>query len=323
MVRAIQAKHVMVVADSCYSGTLVRAAQAGLNTTEQRNAWLTRMNEKRSRTALVSGGLEPVIDAGGGGHSVFAKAFLNQLRDNPDVLDGQTLFTAVGRPVALESDQTPQYSDIRRSGHEGGDFLFVRLAGLSPTAAAPKADQPTRGVTILNKTPAPAAAPAANPAVELAFWNSIKDGKDAGDFEAYLSEFPTGTFVVLAQRRIKKLKNTQVAAAPKATAPVVRPPSVADANGTWKGFLEVSICEGFSGSPMVAVVKDGLLKGKTDNGVQLEGKMVSPTKTKGKAWHRLGFGTFESEYKDGKLFVEWEVHNSDAECSDEFEMVCE
>ncbi len=28
--------------------------------------------------------------------------------------------------LALESDQTPQYSDIRRAGHKGGDFLFVR-----------------------------------------------------------------------------------------------------------------------------------------------------------------------------------------------------
>jgi hypothetical protein len=32
-------------------------------------------------------------------------------------------------PAALgraRADQTPQYSDIRRAGHDGGDFLFVR-----------------------------------------------------------------------------------------------------------------------------------------------------------------------------------------------------
>jgi hypothetical protein len=29
------------------------------------------MTKKRARTALVSGGLEPVTDAGSGGHSVF------------------------------------------------------------------------------------------------------------------------------------------------------------------------------------------------------------------------------------------------------------
>ena len=39
---------------------------------------------------------------------------------------GAALYNAIKRPVVLNADQTPQYSDIRRAGHEGGDFLFVR-----------------------------------------------------------------------------------------------------------------------------------------------------------------------------------------------------
>ena len=151
--RAIRAKHVMVVADSCYSGTLVRDATVNINSGLERDAWLKRMTRKRSRTALVSGGLEPVIDSGGGEHSVFAKAFLGALRENQDVLDGQAMFTAVKRPVALESDQTPQYSDIRRSGHDGGDFLFVRRSGtrtvaltVPPQPQTSKPIQPAVGV---------------------------------------------------------------------------------------------------------------------------------------------------------------------------------
>lgn len=35
------------------------------------------MAKKRARVVLTSGGLEPVEDGGGGGHSVFAKHFLN------------------------------------------------------------------------------------------------------------------------------------------------------------------------------------------------------------------------------------------------------
>ncbi len=84
------------------------------------------MTEKRARTALVSGGLEPVTDSGMGGHSVFAGAFLAALAENTDVIDGQGLYDAIKRPVVLNADQTPQYSDIRRAGHDGGDFLFVR-----------------------------------------------------------------------------------------------------------------------------------------------------------------------------------------------------
>ena len=126
MLQAIRAKHVMVVADSCYSGTLVRAVTPSLKTAGERGDWVKRMLGKRARTALTSGGLEPVLDSGGGKHSVFAKAFITALRENDGVLEGQRLYDTVKRPVALNADQTPRYSDIRRAGHDGGDFMFVR-----------------------------------------------------------------------------------------------------------------------------------------------------------------------------------------------------
>ncbi len=120
--KAIRAKHVLVVADSCYSGTLSR----GLHITERSPGYLERMAKKRARLALTSGGLEPVADGGGGGHSAFAKALLGVLGDNDGVLDGTQLFAALRRQVMLNAPQTPEYSDIRFAGHEGGDFLFVR-----------------------------------------------------------------------------------------------------------------------------------------------------------------------------------------------------
>jgi hypothetical protein len=36
------------------------------------------------------------------------------------------LFSSMRRQVVLSAQQTPQYSDIRQAGHEGGDFIFVR-----------------------------------------------------------------------------------------------------------------------------------------------------------------------------------------------------
>ena len=126
MLRAIRSRHVMVVADSCYSGTLVRGVSAKLRTAAERVAWVKRMLGKKARTALTSGGLEPVVDAGGGRHSVFAKAFITALAENEGVMEGQRLFDTIKRPVVLNANQTPQYSDIRLSGHEGGDFMFVK-----------------------------------------------------------------------------------------------------------------------------------------------------------------------------------------------------
>ncbi len=152
--KAMAAKHILVVADSCYSGTLVRGIDVVRPSSgAERDTYLARIVQKRSRTVLTSGGLEPVSDSGGGGaHSVFAKAFLTALQDNRDVLDGQQLFHLIRRPVILNASQTPEYTDMRYAGHEGGDFLFVRRA-LSDSQGQPAgAPLPLPG-----DTPTPAA----------------------------------------------------------------------------------------------------------------------------------------------------------------------
>ena len=56
----------------------------------------------------------------------FAKAFLDVLRGNDSILDGTELFTKMRRPVMISANQTPEYSDVRNAGHDGGDFLFVK-----------------------------------------------------------------------------------------------------------------------------------------------------------------------------------------------------
>ncbi len=120
--KGLLAKHVMVVADSCYSGTLIRGAAISVSA----NRYWRKMVHKRARVVLTSGGLEPVADKGGGGHSPFANAFIDALKDNEAVMDGTTLFGKMRRPVMVNSDQTPEYSDVRNAGHDGGDFLFVK-----------------------------------------------------------------------------------------------------------------------------------------------------------------------------------------------------
>jgi uncharacterized caspase-like protein len=130
---AMSARHVLIVADSCYSGALTRSALAKLEagmSNEARDHWLKSTAEKRSRTVLSSGGLEPVLDSGGGNHSVFAKAFLDVLASNTEILDGQHLGLEVAARVSyaaanVQAEQDPQYAPIRYAGHEAGDFLFV------------------------------------------------------------------------------------------------------------------------------------------------------------------------------------------------------
>jgi hypothetical protein len=120
--KAIRAKHVLVVADSCYSGKLTRGIAVRANRPPD---YIKRMSEKRARMVISSGGLEPVLDGGRGNHSVFAAAFLDALRENDGVIDTTSLFSKIRRDVMLHAEQTPELADIRKSGHEGGDFLFV------------------------------------------------------------------------------------------------------------------------------------------------------------------------------------------------------
>ena len=121
-VRAIKAKHVMVVADSCFSGTLTRGVDAKVRKPD----YIDQMINKKARVVLTSGGLEPVSDTGGGNHSVFAKSFIQILNQNPGVLDGHQFYSTLRKKVMLNADQSPEYGEMRKTGHDGGDFLFVR-----------------------------------------------------------------------------------------------------------------------------------------------------------------------------------------------------
>jgi uncharacterized caspase-like protein len=134
IVNAMSARHVLVVADSCYSGTLARSANISLDpgmSEDLRGQWLRAIAQARSRHVLTSGGVKPVVDDGGTGHSIFANAFIEVLRDGSDVMESSVIFRRVKDQVghhadALNLDQTPRYAQLKNTGHEFGEFLLVR-----------------------------------------------------------------------------------------------------------------------------------------------------------------------------------------------------
>jgi len=129
------AQHVLVISDSCYSGYMVRDdPEAGINP-GQRSAYLAKMSKSKSRNLMSSGGDEPVADSGAPGHSVFAWAVMESLRQmNDDQFSTADVFYGfIRRKVGGQSEQLPQYSLIRNSGDDGGDFVFFRR----PAAKAP------------------------------------------------------------------------------------------------------------------------------------------------------------------------------------------
>lgn len=123
-----QARQVLVVADSCYAGSISRSFDPSLKGSGTRESYLKKMMEKPARILIASGGNEPVSDSGGSGHSIFADVFIKALK-NPfeSRFTAEELMTRqIKESVAGRSDQTPEYKIIRNSGHDGGDFVFVR-----------------------------------------------------------------------------------------------------------------------------------------------------------------------------------------------------
>ncbi|CCQ89803.1 exported hypothetical protein [Nitrospina gracilis 3/211] len=127
-IRRFASRHVLVVADSCYSGTLTRSAITNLSTPDQHKRFLEKMHKRSSRTLMASGGNEPVADGGGGGHSVFARAFIDALHMvEEEIFTAEQLFYKyIKEPVAGRAEQVPEYNIIKNSGHAGGDFVFVK-----------------------------------------------------------------------------------------------------------------------------------------------------------------------------------------------------
>jgi hypothetical protein len=126
LVAGLNSRHALVIADSCFSGALTRAAT--VPTAPRSRSLLQQLAGRRSRVVMTSGGMEPVLDRSMGPtqHSVFAAALIGALRDNRAEVEAGRLFVTVRDRVNWSSEQTPQYAPLRNAGHDGGDFVFVR-----------------------------------------------------------------------------------------------------------------------------------------------------------------------------------------------------
>jgi hypothetical protein len=133
ILNAMNAKHVMVIADSCYSGQFQDRAFTtsgeGGRAEPLQEKWLRLMIKTRSRTVITSGGTQPVLDSVGGRHSLFAGVLLDELQTNQQLLEGPALFGRLATRVtnasqALGIDQSPEYAPIKFAGDLGAPFFF-------------------------------------------------------------------------------------------------------------------------------------------------------------------------------------------------------
>jgi len=122
----IKSKHTLLISDACFSGDIFRGNTIGVPF-ENSERYYKEVNNLASRQALTSGGIEPVMDGGKEGHSVFAYYFLKALTGNVSKFyDASQLFSTIKIPVTNNSDQSPQFQSIKNTGDEGGQFIFIK-----------------------------------------------------------------------------------------------------------------------------------------------------------------------------------------------------
>lgn len=124
--KALPARHVLILADSCFSGSLLVRAQ------------MTGSPELRSRELITSGGLHPVADAGSpdGQHSVFnyylCRGF-ERLAKRGEPFGTNQLYVSLYDSVYANAEQEPQHGVIHGAQHEGGQFVFHPAALPAPS----------------------------------------------------------------------------------------------------------------------------------------------------------------------------------------------
>ena len=128
--RAINARHILLVTDSCFSGSFL-AQRSVPSLIDER--FYVKKAAKRSRIVLTSGGNEPVSDSGKSGHSIFGYFFLQILQDyEKPYLTPTQIYASIGPLVGNNAPQTPNWGSLREAMDEGGEMVLLNRQYSAP-----------------------------------------------------------------------------------------------------------------------------------------------------------------------------------------------
>jgi len=112
---SIVAQNVLIVSDACFGGSILR----DINTYSPKKE---NISSKKSRIALTSGSVESVPD-----HSIFIDQLFWYMENTQDSLVyASNIFSEIREGILSNTTNDPGYGPIRDSGHQGGDFFFMK-----------------------------------------------------------------------------------------------------------------------------------------------------------------------------------------------------
>ena len=182
-VLSARSKHVFAIFDSCFAGTIFDGARSIPPPA------ITQATTQPVRQFISSGGANQEVSDDG----TFAQLFVDAIEGRRDAagadgyLTGSELGHFLYESVANYSNntQTPHYGKLRNPRFDQGDFVFKVHAGTVVAAAQ-----------VSNEVAS----------AEVLFWEAISTSKNAADYQAYLDQYPGGTFAGLARSRIEGLQ---------------------------------------------------------------------------------------------------------------------
>ncbi len=249
-----KAKYVLLVLDACRDNPLPKKAGRSIGATRG----LAMSNSPSGQTVLYSAGTnQQALDS------------LDKNDTNPNGLFTREFLPMISQPGVSSTDALRKTRSIVKQkaktvGHDqdpaiydqsDGDFYFVPGKPQQPTVSAANGSAPAVVQTVDPK------------AVELSFWESIKD----------LAKYPDGQFAALATRRVSQLGTTvsrsssEPASAPSAVAtapaqvamgtPPPPPPPPVNSGGSILSKLEVlGSIDSLKVTDLRAVKRDNLLR---------------------------------------------------------------
>ena len=117
-ISGINSNHTLLIADACFSGGIFKT-RAAFGTPSMA---IQKLYELPSRKAMTSGVLKEVPDK-----SVFFQYLTKRLVDNEEkFLPSEQLFYSFKPAVLSNSPNVPLFGEIKNSGDEGGDFIFIK-----------------------------------------------------------------------------------------------------------------------------------------------------------------------------------------------------
>jgi len=196
----IKSKHVLMLFDSCFSGSLFSLTRAVPDD-------ITEKSNLPVRQYITAGREDEQVPD----KSMFKRSLLIGLDGDADLTgDGYITGTELGMYLSdkvvnyTHRRQHPQYGKINNPDLDRGDFIFV-----SPSLEQELQDKKPTGQPVKQEQTAVPVAPSGqktqDTSLELAFWGTISNSNDVDMLKAYVNKFPNGTFLELAKIKIQKL----------------------------------------------------------------------------------------------------------------------